>query len=111
MKPTIQPLLLLLALLQVSGLGLGQGLRGQDEEEGLVTALLDAVMVQGLAVAGQTLVDHPALQCRVEAVFVIELQCWRGKMYRKCGHELSETRHHLVQQTMSKALLVLQCEW
>ncbi|KAG7261477.1 hypothetical protein CRUP_003345 [Coryphaenoides rupestris] len=38
-KPTFQPLLLSLALLQVHGLGQGKRLRGQDEEEGLIAAL------------------------------------------------------------------------
>ena len=51
----------------------GPGMVGADEQEGLVATFADAMAIQGLAVARQTLADDPALQCRVEAVVLTEL--------------------------------------
>lgn len=56
-------------LLQGETSGLGR----EDEEEGLVSVLADAVVVQRLLVLSQALANHPALQQGVEAEIVVDL--------------------------------------
>lgn len=69
---TFQPLLVLVlpVLLQREPGGLGR----ENEEEGLVSVLVDAVAVQRLLVLGQALANHPALQQGVEAEIVADLR-------------------------------------
>ena len=64
---------LLLLLLPVLLLREMSSMSGEDEQEGLVAAVTDAVAVQCLAVLSQPLPNHPALQRGDEPEVVADL--------------------------------------